>query len=277
MAQAAGLTMAIANPSSDALADARRSGDVLLGRDRDAAAYIAHATQGSPGAEALPPADVPASPEERVRDAVLDGNREEIVARVDAALAAGMPADRLVDECLIPAIVEVGDRYDRKTYFLPQLIAAAEAMKAALARLEPLLRREGAARAHRGTILMATVAGDIHDIGKNIVVLMLRNHGFDVVDLGKDVTAEAIVAAAQAHRPEVIGLSALMTTTMVRMKDVIARAADTGLTAKFLVGGAVVTSGFAASIGAAYARDGVEAVRVAAALVEAARSGRSDG
>jgi 5-methyltetrahydrofolate--homocysteine methyltransferase len=209
-----------------------------------------------------------------VREAILDGNREEIVARVDAALAAGTPADRLVDDRLIPAIVEVGDRYDRKTYFLPQLIAAAEAMKAALARLEPLLRRERTARAHRGTVLMATVAGDIHDIGKNIVVLMLRNHGFDVVDLGKDVTAEAIVAAAQEHRPEVIGLSALMTTTMVRMKDVIARAADAGLTARFMVGGAVVTAGFAASIGAAYARDGVEAVRVATALVGEVRADR---
>ncbi len=272
MAQAAGLTMAIANPSSDVLADARRAGDVLLGRDRDAAAYIAHATQTAPSVEPVPPAADPGSPEERVREAILDGNREEIVARVDAALAAGIPADRLVDDCLIPAIVEVGDRYDKKTYFLPQLIAAAEAMKAALARLEPLLRREGTARAHRGTVLMATVAGDIHDIGKNIVVLMLRNHGFDIVDLGKDVTAEAIVAAAQEHRPEVIGLSALMTTTMVRMKDVIARAADAGLAAKFMVGGAVVTAGFAASIGASYARDGVEAVRVATALVGEVRS-----
>jgi 5-methyltetrahydrofolate--homocysteine methyltransferase len=110
---------------------------------------------------------------------------------------------------------------------------------------------------------MATVKGDIHDIGKNIVCLMLKNNGFEVIDLGKDVPHETIIDAMKKHQPDLVGLSALMTTTMVKMQEVIERAKDSGLTCPFMVGGAVVTRTYAESIGAAYAKDGVEAVKVA--------------
>jgi 5-methyltetrahydrofolate--homocysteine methyltransferase len=161
---------------------------------------------------------------------------------------------------MIPAIVRVGDLYEKKVYFLPQLMASAETMKKALGHLEPHLKKS--ATGTKGKILIATVKGDIHDIGKNIVALLLRNYGYNVVDLGKDVSAAEIIEAAKKEKPDVIGLSALMTTTMVNMKEVIDRARAEGLKTSFLLGGAVVTEDYAHSIGAAYARDGVEAVRV---------------
>jgi len=167
---------------------------------------------------------------------------------------------------MIPAIVEVGDRFDRKAYFLPQLIASAEAMRTGVGHLEPKLRQK-ASRRQRGTVLLATVEGDIHDIGKNIVALMMKNQGYTVIDLGKDVPAQAIIAAMKKRKPDAVGLSALMTTTMVRMREVIDRAAQAGMRGRFLLGGAVVTKAYADSLGASYARDGVEAVRVLEKLI----------
>jgi len=139
-------------------------------------------------------------------------------------------------------------------------------MKIGMEALDPFLK-EGSKTAHRDTILIATVKGDIHDIGKNIVALMLRNHGYQVVDLGKDVAAERIVREIERHRPRAVGLSALMTTTMTRMKEVIALARKQGEQCPFIVGGAVVTKAYAESIGAEYARDGVEAVQVFQRLI----------
>jgi 5-methyltetrahydrofolate--homocysteine methyltransferase len=167
---------------------------------------------------------------------------------------------------MIPAIVEVGNRFDRKNYFLPQLIASAEAMREGVGHLEPRLRQKSSRR-QRGTVLLATVEGDIHDIGKNIVALMMKNHGYKVIDLGKDVPAQAILVAMKKRKPDVVGLSALMTTTMVRMREVIDRAAQAGMRGRFLLGGAVVTKAYADSLGASYARDGVEAVRVLEKLI----------
>jgi 5-methyltetrahydrofolate--homocysteine methyltransferase len=139
-------------------------------------------------------------------------------------------------------------------------MAAAEAMKKALAFLEPHLKKS--ADGNKGKVLLATVKGDIHDIGKNIVALLLRNYGYFVIDLGKDVQYEDIIEAAKKEKPDVIGLSALMTTTMVNMKDIISLARARGIKTDFLVGGAVVTEAYAASIGASFAKDGVAAVRI---------------
>ena len=133
--------------------------------------------------------------------------------------------------------------------------------------LEPLLRERPAAK-ESARVLLATVEGDIHDIGKNIVALLLKNHGFEIIDLGKDIPAEKIVDTARRERADVIGLSALMTTTMVRMKEVIDLARQQGMSAQFVLGGAVVTRSFAESIGADYARDGVEAVKVMTRLAK---------
>ncbi|HQP06680.1 MAG TPA: cobalamin-dependent protein, partial [Smithellaceae bacterium] len=148
---------------------------------------------------------------------------------------------------------------------LPQLMAAAETMKKALALLDPYLKQKAAAE--KGKVLLATVRGDIHDIGKNIVALLLRNYGYCVIDLGKDVQDQAIIEAAQKERPDVIGLSALMTTTMVHMKEIISLARAKGIRTDFLVGGAVVTQAYAESIGASFARDGVAAVKAVEQLI----------
>jgi len=145
-------------------------------------------------------------------------------------------------------------------------LVAAETMRAGFDRLEPLLAEE--AGAEKARVVMATVEGDIHDIGKNIVCLMLKNHGFEVIDLGKDVPAKRIVDEAEAHGARIIGLSALMTTTMVRMEDTVRLVRERGLGARIMVGGAVVTEAFARSIGAdAHAADAVDAVRKAKSLL----------
>jgi 5-methyltetrahydrofolate--homocysteine methyltransferase len=264
MAQYCGLTMAIANPASVEFMNVKKAGDTLIAKEKAPLLFINHFAQ-------QPAAAVPAagssviSPEEKVTAAILDGDRDHITTLIEALLKDGQPANRVVDEILIPAIVRVGDLYEKKTYFLPQLMAAAEAMKKALAYLDPLLKK--AAAAEKGKVLLATVRGDIHDIGKNIVALLLRNYGYCVIDLGKDVEDRIIIETAKKEKPDVIGLSALMTTTMVNMKDIIGLARAEGIQTAFLVGGAVVTEAYAASIGASFAKDGVAAVRVVDQLI----------
>jgi 5-methyltetrahydrofolate--homocysteine methyltransferase len=265
MASASGLTAAIANPASEELMFVKKAADVLGGRDRDAAGWIALCAKSGGTAKRAPAEVLP--PEQRLREAILEGNREAVGGLIAEALKAGIDPAALAQEFMIPAIVEVGERFGRKEYFLPQLIASGETMKLGMEALEPLLKAASKEAAGRGTILVATVKGDIHDIGKNIVALMLRNYGYRVVDLGKDVASERIVREIERHRPDAVGLSALMTTTMTRMKEVIEMARRQGQSCPFLVGGAVVTQAYADSIGASYARDGVEAVRVVERLI----------
>jgi len=264
MAQLSGLTMAIANPASTELINVKQAGDVLMAKEKSTANFIAHfsAPADSPAAPVLR-ADI--SPAEKVAIAIREGDRENIIALIEAALAASEQASSLVDNVMIPAIVRVGELYEKKIYFLPQLMAAAEAMKKALAFLEPRLAQS--AQANKGKILIATVRGDIHDIGKNIVALLLRNYGFTVIDMGKDVAAPAILEAIKREKPAVVALSALMTTTMVNMKEVIDAARAAGIETPVMLGGAVVTEAYASSIGGYYARDGVEAVKVALQLI----------
>ncbi len=270
MCLGAGLAGAIANPNVSRLMETGAAGEVLLGRDPQAGRFIdryagwkAAAPQAAAAERAV--AEEAASP---IRQAVIKGRKAELDGLIDAALAEGREAAAILSEELIPGIMDVGERYERKEYFLPQLLVAAEAMRAGFERLEPLLTETAGARKAR--IVMATVEGDIHDIGKNIVCLMLKNHGFEVVDLGKDVPASRIVAEAASRDADVIGLSALMTTTMVRMEDTVRLVREQGLRAKVMVGGAVVTEAFARSIGAdAHAADAVDAVRQAKGLVGA--------
>lgn len=258
-----GLTMAIANPSNSELMDVKAAADLLAGRDWGAKAYIARFAEAAAPEKKQAPAQ---SPRELVGRAVLEGNRDQIRVFIDKAVAAGESPFSLVQETMVPAITRVGELFEKREYFLPQLIAGAETMKIGVDHLEPLLR-EKAAMKEAGTVIIATVEGDIHDIGKNIVALLLKNHGFRVVDLGKDVPAARILEAAEKEKPGVIGLSALMTTTMVRMKEVIDTARKSNLKAEFILGGAVVTRPFAESVGAEYARDGVEAVKVISRLI----------
>ncbi|NTV78358.1 MAG: 5-methyltetrahydrofolate--homocysteine methyltransferase, partial [Clostridiales bacterium] len=162
-----------------------------------------------------------------------------------------------------PAIGIVGELFEKGKYFLPQLIASAEAMKIAVEYLEPLLMAQNGEQ-DMPVVVIATVKGDIHDIGKNLVALMFKNYGFKVYDLGKDVPNEKIVDAAKKYNAKIVALSALMTTTMQEMKRFIQYAKEQKLDAKVMIGGAVITEDYALEIGAdGYSKDAAEAVRVA--------------
>ena len=205
---------------------------------------------------------------EALRHAVLKGNRNGIAALTREALAAGEQPQTLLNDVLLPAINEVGELFDKGKYFLPQLIGSAEAMKNSIEVLEPLLMT-GEESQNMPVVVIATVEGDIHDIGKNLVTLMLKNYGFRVIDLGKDVPGEQIIQAAKENNAQIIALSALMTTTMQRMREVIALAREAGLQAKVMIGGAVITQDYADEIGAdGYSRDAAEAVKLAQRLTE---------
>ena len=266
MAQYCGLTMAIANPSSVELMNVKKASDTLTAKDKSTLSFIEHFSVQPDSASSATVGKETATPKEKIASAIIEGDRESIIALIELELAGGTKASELVDQIMIPAIVRVGDLYEKKIYFLPQLMSAAETMKKALAHLEPHLKKTAAAG--KGKIIMATVRGDIHDIGKNIVALLLRNYGYDVIDLGKDVPDQTIINAMKKENPDVVGLSALMTTTMVNMKDLIDLARAKGIKTDFLVGGAVVTEAYASEIGASFAKDGVEAVRVVEKLIK---------
>ena len=162
----------------------------------------------------------------------------------------------------------MGELFDKGRYFLPQLIASAEAMKASIEYMEPILLQANT-NADMPTVVIATVEGDIHDIGKNLVALMLKNYGFRVIDLGKDVPKETIIAAAKEHNAQVIALSALMTTTMQQMRHVIEYARQQQVQAKIIIGGAVITQEYADEIGAdGYSKDAADAVKLTKKILE---------
>ena len=260
-----GLTTAIANPNEEILMNAKMAADVLVVNDKGSKTYISHFAN-RPATAA--PAAKSQNKEKTIYECVIDGDEEIIVEYVKKAVEDGKAANDIVNQDLIPAINKVGDLYDQKIYFLPQLIASADTMKTAFGYLEPLLIDAEGEEQQKVKVVLATVKGDIHDIGKNIVGLMMKNYGFEVIDLGKDVPAATIVDTAVNEQAQIIGLSALMTTTMVEMKDVIQLANERGLQVKFLIGGAVITQEYADEIGAdGYAKDSVEAVRLAKHLL----------
>ena len=258
MALAAGLDAAIVNPKEGAMMDAWRSARLLLGRDPQAAGYLA-AYAGAMEPAAGPAPEAPLEIRGRLARAVIDGDRESVVGLVEEALREGLSPLLVSNEGLLPGLEEVGRRFAQNRVFLPQVMQSAETMQAAFARLKQELR--GDAMASRGRLLMATVEGDIHDIGKNIVCTLLENHGFEVIDLGKNVPAARILAEAKARQVDAVGLSALMTTTMGEMRAVIELLRAEGVKTFTMVGGAVVTQEYAEEIGAdLYAKDALEAV-----------------
>ena len=273
LSMVSGLSSFIANPNSARLQETLHAAEVLLNRDPQAERYIEKFSDwtgggGSPTAPAAPKSADESSDLPPVQAAVIKGDKDNVVALVEVELGGGMTAMSIVNDLLIPGILAVGDKYERKEYFLPQLLQSAETMQTAFARLKPLLEEDESAGA-KPVVIMATVEGDIHDIGKNIVCLMMKNYGFDVVDLGKDVKAETIVDAAVEHKASVIGLSALMTTTMVRMEDTVQMVKDRGLDAKVIIGGAVVTEKFCDAIGAdGWSTDAIAAVKLAQRLTQ---------
>lgn len=268
MAVGAGLTACIGNPANPRLREVLDSAEVLLGRDRNAENFIGSYARWSAGEGSIVSKQEQLTQATSLEDAVLRGNKENVTVLVEAELAKGADPLTLVQEKLIPAITEVGARYERREYFLPQLIRAAETMQKAFKTLQPLLEKQRGPE-ERPVVVLATVEGDIHDIGKNIVALLLGNHGFEVIDAGKDVKAQDIIACAKQHKAAIVGLSALMTTTMVRMEDTVLLVREENLPFKVMIGGAVVTQAFADAIGAdGYSADAVSAVRLAKSLLQ---------
>lgn len=265
MALAAGLDAAIVNPKEEEMMAAWHSSMVLLNRDPNAAAYIAaYAGVAPPAAEPAATGELP-DIRQRLARAVITGDGEGIVSLVEEALSHGLEPLQVSNEGLLPGLEEVGRRFEKNQVFLPQVMQSAEAMQAAFARLKQEMTGEAESK---GTILMATVEGDIHDIGKNIVCTLLENHGFRVIDLGKNVPADRIVAEAERNGADAVGLSALMTTTMTEMENVLARLRAAGIRTFTMVGGAVVTQEYADRIGAdLYARDAMVAVARIKALL----------
>lgn len=281
MAIANGLTMAIANPSQELLMNAAFASDMLLNKKESDIRYIERMnflSEKYAGMERVIVQKTPAgtsaaggetrkeSTGSGVFQAVLKGNKEHVLEEVKKMLDGGAKPDEIINEHLIAAINEVGELFDKKKYFLPQLISSANTMKLAIEYLEPMLERSNTEA--MATIVVATVEGDIHDIGKNLVVLMLKNYGYRVIDLGKDVPADVIVDTAMNEGAKVIGLSALMTTTMMRMKDVVELAKEKGCTAKIVIGGAAITESFSDEIGAdGYSKDAAECVKLVERLL----------
>lgn len=296
----AGLTMAIANPSQELLVSCALATDLLLNKEEAALRYIEYAggvrerreakeaelarklslleSQGAASGQTSNAGSVEKSAvekgpqinemQDKLKTAVLKGNRNGIVKITKEALESGEKPVELLNQVLLPAINQVGEYFDQGKYFLPQLIASAEAMKNSIELLEPLLQT-GSAGGEMPVVVIATVEGDIHDIGKNLVALMLKNHGFHVIDLGKDVPQAKILETAREHHAEFIALSALMTTTMQRMREIVAAAKQEGITAKIIIGGAVITQEYADEIGAdGYSKDAADAVKLAKSLME---------
>lgn len=267
MAIQAGLTMAIANPNQDLLVAAAFASDLLLNKEGSDIRYIEKMQDISISATAVSKTENVGSKEEHkvtnvLYEMVLKGKKNNIAEETSKLLNAGSDANELLNNSLLPAINDVGDFFDKGKYFLPQLIASAEAMKNAIAILQPKLLQESDKK-DMETIVFATVEGDIHDIGKNLVVLMLQNYGYNVIDLGKDIAKEVIIEKAIETNASIIGLSALMTTTMQEMKAVVDYAKEKNCTAKIMIGGAVITEDYKEQIGAdGYAKDAAEAVRV---------------
>lgn len=266
MCLARGMSSLIANPGSSRIRECLAASKVILGHDRMAQDFISDfsgwKSQGSFQVTPLPEKDSFSS---SIQEAVIKGKKEIIASLLEKEVENGRDPFLLVDQEMIPAINIVGEKYEKREFFLPQLILSAETMKKGFEFLEPMLKK--GEKDAGPTIIMATVEGDIHDIGKNIVCLMLRNYGFNVVDMGKDVPAGEIVDTARKYKAKVIGLSALMTTTMVKMEETISLVRKHNLPCRVMVGGAVVTQVYADKIKAdGYARDAVSAVRIAGKL-----------
>lgn len=262
-----GLTMAIANPNQASLANAALATDLLLCRKEADLRYIEGVQAVTVTKQEMPGREKEGTSWHPLFEAVAKGKDSHIVELVERELQAGEKPAGIIDTHLIPAINYVGELFEQKKYFLPQLIASAETMEKAIAHLEPLLKKERGGQV-LDTVVMATVKGDIHDIGKNLVVLMLKNYGYRVIDLGKDVEAQDIIDCAIKEDASIIGLSALMTTTMMEMKHVLKLAKEQGVRARIIVGGAVVTESFAKEIGAdGYSKDAREAVKLVNSLL----------
>ena len=274
MAMYAGLDLAIMNPSSEEMMAAVYAYNVLTNRDKQSTKYIERFADRVPASTALAQAAkaVPAAsaaeaeltgPYAALMKAVEKGLKGDAAAHTRTLLAEKQPLE-VVDEALIPALDIVGAKYEKGTLFLPQLLQAASAAQSAFEEIKTAIAQKGEGSASKGRIVLATVKGDVHDIGKNIVRVILENYGFEVLDLGRDVPVETVVDTGREKDVHLVGLSALMTTTLKSMEETIAALRAAKLDCKIMVGGAVLTPEYAEKIGADwYAKDAKRSADIA--------------
>ena len=274
MAMYAGLDLAIMNPSSEEMMAAEYAYNVLTNRDKQSTKYIERFADRVPASTALAQAAkaAPAAsaaeaeltgPYAALMKAVEKGLKGDAAAHTRALLAEKQPLE-VVDEALIPALDIVGAKYEKGTLFLPQLLQAASAAQSAFEEIKTAIAQKGEGSASKGRIVLATVKGDVHDIGKNIVRVILENYGFEVLDLGRDVPVETVVETVREKDVHLVGLSALMTTTLKSMEETIAALHAAQLDCKIMVGGAVLTPEYAEKIGADwYAKDAKRSADIA--------------
>ena len=263
MALQRGLDAAIMNPKSEQMMRTYRSYCALAGWDTNCMDYIA-----AYGQEATTATPVPSKSEYTLQEAIEKGLKDAAHQAAEQAIQTRTGLD-LINQEIVPALDAVGERFEKKTLFLPQLLMSAEAAKAAFEVIKSHLQGEEDTQRSRLTIVIATVKGDVHDIGKNIVKVLLENYGFHVIDLGKDVPPETVLEAVKRENAQLVGLSALMTTTVVNMRETIQLLRQEVPHVKVMVGGAVLTQEYADSIGADfYGKDAMASVRYATELAE---------
>ncbi len=265
MAMNNGLSAGIVNPSSEPMMSAYYSFNALIGEDNQCSAYIANASQTID----KPSVSSTKSSVYTLDEAIIKGLAESASEETIKLLEQNMDALSIINEKLIPALDVVGKGFEEKKMFLPQLLMSAEAAKASFEAIKATLSKQGKDSESKGKIVIATVKGDIHDIGKNIVKTLLENYGFEMIDLGKDVDPEQILKTVQEQQVKLVGLSALMTTTVVNMEATIKLLREHDVNCKVMVGGAVLTQEYADMIGADfYSKDAMGSVRYANALYE---------
>jgi 5-methyltetrahydrofolate--homocysteine methyltransferase len=271
MAIGAGLDAAICDPYDQVLHQTVAASSLFARRDPDCRIYLnkAAAWSSASGNQTTQKEATPKTTSEAIRQAILEGERDGIAALCQKGLDEGLSAFTIFLDIMTPAIRHLGDLFGQRVKFIPHLIAGADAMKKGVEVLQPHLEADGPVEP-KGCVIFATVKGDIHDIGKNICILMLRNFGFSVIDMGRNVPLEDILAAAEKHQAQIIALSALMTTTMMQMKIAIETIRDRNLPYKVMVGGAVVTPKFSTEIRAdGYGKDVGDVVPLAERLISA--------
>ncbi|MDR5660065.1 homocysteine S-methyltransferase family protein [Serpentinicella sp. ANB-PHB4] len=259
MALEAGLDIPILNPYIESMWTVIKSSDVLTGKDKNAKEFVNYFSEEQE--EKHQNRHVDTNIEHNLFKAIKNGEKDACVPLAKQLKKEGLASIEIVNKCIIPALEEIGKKYEEKIFFLPQLLLGAESAQQVFNYLEKDLKTVKEKKL--GTVVIATVKGDIHDIGKNIVSIMLQNHGFHVIDLGKDVEEEKIIQTAVKEKADLIGLSALMTTTMPEMKKITEKLKKLEHKIPVVVGGAVVTESYAKEIGAYYSEDAVSAVRLA--------------
>ncbi len=267
MCLAAGLDAPIMNPYDEAMQNALMASAALLGKDPNGLAFSKNEANLSVPKKAAEAKEITTDVLSAIKLAVIDGEKDSIAELVEKAIQEGHDTNEITEKSLTAAMTDIGEDFGAGRMFLPQVLLSAETMREAFNKLKELLPAQNTA--DKGTFVIATVKGDVHDLGKNITGALLANSGFKLIDLGKDVDSQEIVKAAIENSADIVGLCALMTTTMVQIDKVIKELHEAGSKAKVMVGGAALTQEYADAAGAdAYAADGVKAVELAKAMLE---------